>query len=315
MSNHKVHIQDIFPDNFKNQKGGIAAAQTFETIFYLIGSGRWVAVITSMASCIELFLRAKHDEVDDSSSGLQKQMRKFEAHTDEGKKEILISQGEELRLLRNRIVHNGFSPKDDPEAISITFLSGWNYLEAVIEYSIGLETSFKDYLLDNQDIKWSQWFWSNFYHSREVLLAKKNKSLAIGSGSVFIMQESCFKMIKQQGIIHRYLVVQDTYRTKIIEMASQGSEIQFLFDQENKKDIEESLNDKELFQLEQDCPVCFEDGIWASIGLNAELSIKIKGLGCLQCIYSITDQEILEIFFKDKLEVAEILKFKSELGI
>ena len=143
MSNHKVRIQDIFPDNFINQKGGIAAAQTFETIFYLIGSGRWVAVVTSMASCIELFLRAKHDEVDVSSSGLQKQMSQFEAHIDEGtKKEILISQGKELRRLRNRIVHNGFSPKDDPEAISITFLSGWNYLEAVIEYSIGLETSF-----------------------------------------------------------------------------------------------------------------------------------------------------------------------------
>ena len=98
---HSPRVKHWFFANFTNPKGGIAAAQTFETIFYLIGSGRWVAVVTSMASCIELFLRAKHDEVDVSSSGLQKQMSQFEAHTDEGKKKRDIDfSGEGIKTFK-----------------------------------------------------------------------------------------------------------------------------------------------------------------------------------------------------------------------
>ena len=129
------------------------------------------------------------------------------------------------------------------------------------------------------------------------------------------MSESCFKMIKTSGIIHHLYFFHDPYRLKITELSSQGSELEFMFDEEIKEELIESLNDKELFQLEQDCPICFEDSIWASIGLDDHLTIKINGLGCLKCLYIIKDKDVLEIFFNSKLEAAEILKFKSELGV
>ena len=93
-----------------------SSLQSVETSFFLTALGRHPHALSVIASAIESCLQA--GGIGAKNDGLQERIKKAK-HAVHAIKVFPDEDLERLRDVRNRIVHRGFSPKDDSESVSI----------------------------------------------------------------------------------------------------------------------------------------------------------------------------------------------------
>ena len=93
-----------------------SSLQSVETSFFLTALGRHPHALSVIASAIESCLQA--GGIGAKNDGLQERIKKAK-HVVRAIQVFPDEDLERLRNVRNRIVHRGFSPKDDSESVSI----------------------------------------------------------------------------------------------------------------------------------------------------------------------------------------------------
>lgn len=103
-----------------------SSMQSLETSFFLIALGRFPHALSTCAAAIETAIQASDAGATDRD-GLQKLMRKAIAKS-QAIDQFSEEQLRRFRETRNRIVHHGFSPRDDSEASSLLLEVGFPLL-------------------------------------------------------------------------------------------------------------------------------------------------------------------------------------------
>jgi hypothetical protein len=105
----------------------LSSLQSLETCFYMIALGRYPAALIACASAWESLLRAHYripaqDEVRFSEllEWFRKERSRFS--------NVGAEQVREFREARNRMIHAGFSPKDDGYSVQLLLSIGFPYL-------------------------------------------------------------------------------------------------------------------------------------------------------------------------------------------
>ena len=130
------------------QPGVLSALQAFETALMLVALNRWPSVIPLAWSGCESLLRSKYKDLG-SAPDIHVLQKKY--HEDTDLLSGLNDKAHKFRKLRNRIQHEGFSPRDDSECMEVFFDTGIPYFEHMVKevvgeplsYNLGCDEDFK----------------------------------------------------------------------------------------------------------------------------------------------------------------------------
>jgi hypothetical protein len=117
------------PDEAVNVPSFLSSLQSLETCFYMIALGRYPAALIACASAWESLLRAYYRIPAEDEVKLRDLLARFR-----GEKrrtyfsKITEQQVREFREARNRMIHAGFSPKDDGYSVQLLLGIGFPYL-------------------------------------------------------------------------------------------------------------------------------------------------------------------------------------------
>ncbi len=130
------------------QPGVLSALQAFESALMLVALNRWPSVIPLTWSGCESLLRSKYKDLG-SAPDIHVLQEKYYEDTDllSG----LNAKAHKFRKLRNRIQHEGFSPRDDSECREVFFDTGIPYFAHIVEVVLGEPLSYN--LGDDEDFK------------------------------------------------------------------------------------------------------------------------------------------------------------------
>jgi hypothetical protein len=141
----------VAPPKEEPQPGVLSALQAFETALMLVALNRWPSVIPLAWSGCESLLRSKYKDLG-SAPDIHVLQEKYYEDTDllSG----LNAKAHKFRKLRNRIQHEGFSPRDDLECMEVFFDTGIPYFAHIVEevlgeplsYNLGADERFKPLL-------------------------------------------------------------------------------------------------------------------------------------------------------------------------
>ena len=315
------YLFDEFQDSDLKNEFVLSGLQAFETSLFLMSAGRWPSTTLLLWEACEKLLRVvakgRGRELDDhgrklDAAGLQA-MFKEENH---GLSDGLHKISRTFRRHRNTIAHRGYSPKDDKKSQRLFFEAGVPYFDSLLRY---LFSGDKTRLTG----KSGEWFWSIYSDTRKVLEKKRRKKITDNGQSFFFLQlagEKIFSLQHASQWISRF-----DEKRHVLE---------HLFQWENM-DIEDVIRNKmiddmypkngELFELDDlDCPICPPGGnTLAEIewkwdeSTNTHQFAEVKSVVCLDShcpayCRPIDDLEVIDVFFKSKLNKATIEYLESD---
>jgi len=292
-----------FPEKHLSTPGVAAALQTIETTFRMSVLERWPTMILLTWQSCELLLRANlgiqlRERID--AVELQEQ---FKSQT--GITEDLHSSAMDLRKLRNRVVHSGFSPQDDEESLKMYFGPGLAYINCLIKALTGHEM-FQIGKTEGLHI----WFWNLLYDVRKVV-HKKNKQGKELRAAVLPLIIAAERINRFRGRVDDVLSTMDRY-TFILQESFQDTEFRIrrtMGDWMSEElDALSSINES-IFLPEFSCMgVCDSDDLNILAKANFENKengdyklTKVNAIGCIVCGHVISDPELLEVFVFDRL--------------
>jgi hypothetical protein len=301
------------PKEKYSQANVATALQSFETSIYCVALGRWPATMGLLWQAVELLLTDTHPDLEgydwDKESKTQFRMRRHleECHVPAG----LDKAAHEFRKFRNKILHDGFSPRDDDKVIRLFFETGVPYLNTLVKETFQKEI----YTFHGTgQVSGEGWFWE-IYRATKILVNKtaENEPSKLRA-STAIFERACMKIVKSGGRFESFVMPYEPYEHLLGEKFSG-----FKFEVE-KAIISAFLT--ELHLKSHDvvwinklvCPIC-DEGLmgeceWSEDPIDAEF-IALNSAGCAKCDYWITDKEAVEQLFGKKLSDEQ----KKKMGV
>ena len=117
------------PDNLMQRPPLCSSLQSLESSFILIALGRHPHALVACASAIESAIKAWLTKGPEDKDGLQKLVGQARQRS-QRLREFHEPDLENFRTTRNRMVHYGFSPKDDHVAASLLLRVGFRFLNS-----------------------------------------------------------------------------------------------------------------------------------------------------------------------------------------
>lgn len=303
-----------------------SAFQSFETSLVLISEGRWTTVLPLIWESCEKLLRVLFTEDADwddqykrsnvRSVGLQK--RFFESG---GVSRALNDKAHKMRIARNEIAHEGYSPRDDERCVELFFGAGVPYFESLVNRLTGM--SFRE--LSFKDEHSGAWFWTVFEDTRKVFnLFLQNDQQQLRAACQYLRHaiDKAFDFgIPDWGLIISRNEFADTLRA---HQDLQDLHYQLCQSRRNRiiKELS-SPSDQDCVELEEyPCPVCGDEldenghaAVLAGVtwcGPDYNILDKVNQMSCLSCCTAASGHLLLQVFCKEKLKKPTIEKLQSD---
>ena len=317
----------LFDNNFfashkyAKRQSFISALQDFETIFYEISGSRWLAAITSLHSACEKLLKINSKE----NSKMEVLINNLIADDE------IKNKSHEFRKFRNKILHEGYKPKDDPEAIRLFFCNGMPLFEEVFKKIIGknIAETFEKKIPESEYPLWK------IFKKTKTLIQKENfssKDLVLIT-SVLVLQ--CRKMVFMGGTtlktkvgiftIHslrenilpgiKYMDESDKYQDLLIEDGTfMINDLWEKIHVNTLNGICETLECKEIFRVDGPnvCPMCTghsgmrSQEIWINFEVDGYSLLEkkepfklgeVKSAFCLACLQGTSSPLLIKHFY------------------
>lgn len=127
--NPKLHFFQTTPDDLMSRPPLCSSLQNLESTFFLIALDRFphalVVCASAVESAIKSVLNINPDQFINAEKLYFKAMKSYPALSSFDDDEL-----KSFRFTRNRIVHYGFSPRDDEETAAFLLKTGFNFLSA-----------------------------------------------------------------------------------------------------------------------------------------------------------------------------------------
>ena len=321
----------LFDNNFfashkyAKHQSFISALQDFETIFYEISESRWLAAITSLHSACEKLLKINSKE----NSKMEVLINNLIADDE------IKNKSHEFRKFRNKILHEGYKPKDDPEAIRLFFCNGMPLFEEVFKKIIGknIAETFEKKIPKSEYPLWK------IFKKTKTLIQKENfssKDLVLIT-SVLVLQ--CRQMVFMGGTTLKtklgrkdnfftllslkkynlpgikYMDESDKYEDLLIENGTfMINELSEKIYENVLKGICETLECKEIFKVDGPnvCPMCTghsgmsEQEVWINFEVDGYSLLEknepfklgeVKSAFCSGCLQGTSSPLLVKHFY------------------
>lgn len=238
MSNNTIyptlHFFRTTPNNLKSNLELCSSLQHLESAFFLISLGRYSHALVSCVTAIENSIKAKYPENKREKLVNLLNDARMEFSELQNFTENEISN---LRIARNRIVHQGFSPKDDDTASKFLLKTGFRFIRDcyIAFFNFDLE---KGLLHD-------------FFKQLSIAIEVYEK---VQSDQSFAFK-NCFIVF---GHLVRWSIKDSLMPSWEIEASQSADEIGAKFDltQNEKKTIIKLFGDDEYWSF--NCPICID---------------------------------------------------------
>jgi hypothetical protein len=139
-----LHFFRATPPNVLENPPLASSLQSLETAFFLISLERYPSALVSCVSAWESAIKAKlHIPPDDDHVPIAKLLGQIR-ESSVGLKQYDRAKLDGLRQTRNRIVHYGFSPKDDRKCGRLLVETGLPFLAALYRELFGFHLNWRD---------------------------------------------------------------------------------------------------------------------------------------------------------------------------
>ena len=289
----------------------LSGLQSFETSFFLMGSGLWPSTTLLLWGACEKFLRVATNEYDKNvdAYGLQNIFKKMNPALSDK----LHRQSNDFRKTRNDIAHKGYSPKYDAESARLFFEAGVPYFDSLLRYLFEADKT-------ELSGEVSQWFWPIYRDTRKVLEKKRKKEL-IEFGQSFFYMQIATRRIFQVGSFNR---AYSPYEPRLFLLDSHMDDAAFDINEKIFKEAQELMGTNECFNLDDPgCPLCDGNQTLADIewtvdeATNRVLFSRVKTFMCVEkdCaayMRPIEDPEVLDIFHTRQVSQSKKEYLESE---
>lgn len=301
----RFKLFDQLPQDRLLSDGVVCALQSFETTFYLIGSGRWPSVIVTLFNGTELLLKAIHGDGLNSDALINQHLRSGFASRS------LTEDVHRLRRIRNEIVHHGYSPRDDLKCAQAFLKPGIPFFSNLFERYFSADI--RDCISTG-----NLWFWENIQSARKVVEKENGKENPNYKPVFGMLSMVCREVVGTAGIFnefcspyHGYIdewVVQNNFE---IEARARDSAIIETAKQFDCHGVDE------LIWMNVPCPVCRRSEVMASPiviepppeDIVGNQMTGISELACVWCGYFIRDPAVIDAFFWSRVDVGKRRKY------
>jgi len=286
----------------------VSSLQSIESAMIMMAAGRFPSVVPLMVEAIEKLLKI-HFGPDASGMDLPDLIKKFNSEAKikpDFQKNIF-----RLRKTRNRYIHYGYSPKDDDEAIELTFTTAMPYIDQIV-CSVTKEEV--EGLFKSIEKVSSDYLGMTFLDTRRIITRKisrnekrkPNEKESLKSGLWLL--KTVFRVAQDIGYINQWFhPVYDPlgydWKLKWME-CDDGTWWEFLTER-RKKNIKELDPDGYFsYRLTKNlCMWCGGDCMIVFISNQvAEPDFQIDRYECADCEHGTTDKDVISIYLKNKLE-------------
>ena len=305
MNENNLIFFNKFPSKYLGAEELVSALQSLESALVLIAHGRYPNVVPLMIECIEKMLR--HIQGVGPKDGvalfdlLKDYNGKHKINTD------LASNIEDVRRFRNNLIHNSYSPKHDEKCIKLAFLTCMPYIDHLVRT---ITRNDLDGIFSSMSSVSNDWLGEVFRNTRQVIQKKANRSKKArevkGKDSAYQIESS---LVILKMVFLR--IAMTGYNLKAITPAYNSLEVDFLNECEtqDRGNLSEYKTSRFSIFLNQefdgagilldgfDCPRCSMPRIVA-----LEEDGEMTKVGCAGCEYTITDADVIAVFYTKKLD-------------
>lgn len=290
-----------FPREHLSTPGVASALQNIETVFRMASLHRWPTALSLMWQSCELLLKVNLGiDLDDESAKAFEMQEQF--NRAKGLTKGLNDESHSFRQLRNDILHQGYSPRDDEKCIEMYFGAGFAYLNRLVKELVG-----QDLIEIGRNERPNIWFWDLFEDTRKVIKKKVTKKVSLYPGlDPFLF---AIKNINRTGGIVNKWISPGDHNTHVWRELDQDLEydVRARLGEMLDKEIEEFGSDFSVFLPCFECfGRCWEEAIIARVDVEPREDgdydlLKICAIGCVDCQYLISDPDTLKVIVFDRL--------------
>lgn len=283
------------------QENIASSLQSIETGLFLIGTNRWPTVLSLLFEATENLI--KHDLKPKKGTAFKLIPIFLKKHHLPSE---LIQKADAFRLLRNHMVHEGYSPKDDNLVIKTTFNSAIPFLDAVFQ------VTFKQSVFDLISGTVGQEWIADTYKKTLKLVIKKTNQKDSNLTAALLLLNKVFKRTLQTSYAHSAFTVGS--ELEVIMEEEYGhiafdikNRLYFKFLKDFKSDISQINYDRLLHIPNLACLDCEQDTLIGAISLNVdELFDNVQAFGCCRCGFKIWDRDVCDVFVTESLDQEQI---------
>jgi len=284
------------PAEYRHREGIAAAYQSLESAMMLLMLYRWPSVIPLIWSACETLLREHYNDHSALSQDLQVRFKNEHPAISDS----LNQSASSLRKWRNELLHRGYSPKDDPRCAELMFNAGIPYFQGLVRELIGTD-----------EINATIWdFWQIYTDTRKAITRKiKRKEADLNSAMFYLV-----------GLLRFSL--SSNFTSELMTSMWETSQELMIAEVEQTKQMVRRIErcektDGNCYQLPDFyCTNCKGGEILAGASFTGGSSAfhldRLEVIGCTECGYLLFDQDLIKVFFEDKLTKEQKAELENE---
>ena len=309
--NTELIFFDHLPSKILKDPRIISGMQSLESALVLIGFQRYPNVIALMTECIEKLLRHHYDASSDTKANLNQLIERY--NEDASVTSLLKNKVNELRKFRNSLIHDAYSTKDDYKSIALAFTAALPFIDHLIRTITKGELQG---IFASMDKESHAWLADIFLDTRKVVTLKLNRiEKTKGNPNKSDLRHALYFLV----LASRRIALSG-YNLEAITPAYNNLEVSFYMEEDSYSEAVYRFREKYFGEFidsvfggegqlmeDLDCIKCSESYI---VVLEDESSNLVEA-GCVACQYSVSDPDLLAIFFKNKLSARDLNKLNN----